>query len=58
MKKLLNSIDLFDVLVFIGFVSLAFGLGLISIRLMLVACGILLMVFGLFGAGIFSVKEK
>lgn len=58
MKKLLNSIDLFDVLVFIGFFSLVFGLGLISIRLMLTAGGILLMVFGLFGAGIFSVKEK
>ncbi len=58
MKKLLSSVDFFDVIAFLGFAGLSIGIGMVSIKVMFIVVGILLMVFGLFGAGFFAVKSK
>lgn len=58
MKKFFSSIDFFDVIYFLGLVSLAIGLWMIHPALMFVVIGVVLIVFGLVGAGVFQSASK
>jgi len=58
MKNFMSAIDFYDVICFLGLVSLAVGLWMIYPALMFVLVGILLIVLGLLGAGILQPASR